>query len=404
MSTQADAIAEQRVESPARREAVRALRVAAFLSVLSLAVNTVDGLWHAVAAGAIGAFAAVFLGAAVLVAVPFYLRQWAITAYRSLTDLPFAIAALSLLALVTMVGTWVHEPRSPEVFFGRHGAIAPVMAWLHLDDVFRATWYRTLVGLVAASLCASVAARRAWRYRQLGFLLSHAGAVSIVMGGALGTWFGSRGVIQLGVGETVKGYLGTKGQEHALPFAFRLEGFETVRGPEILRLYETDGRSRVFAVHRADAGTKGKVGGGVVFNVVSASKGPKGPQVELVLGPQPGRHVTLARDGSSSVEVGNGRQLKLATRGDDVEDFVSTFSLVDGERVVGGKTSVNQPFVYEGYRFYQASYDAKDARQSGVLVVRDPGLGLSKLGLALMVLGVFHILFLRRLARGGRNE
>ncbi|MBI4820719.1 MAG: cytochrome c biogenesis protein ResB [Deltaproteobacteria bacterium] len=379
--------------SPARREALRVGRIAAFLSLLLIAFNTAEGVWSAAKAGAIGPTLAVIIAVGAVAAVPYHLRGWAVVAYRSLTELPFAIAALGLLGGATMIGTWVHEPRSPEVFFGRYGAIAPLLAWLHLDDVFRATWYRGLLGFAAVSLCAVIVARRPWRSRQLGFLLSHTGAVSILIGGAVGTWFGSRGVIQLGVGESVRSYLGTKGQQIELPFLFRLDGFETVRGSEILRLYETDGRARIFAVYPAAEGTKARVSGTVSLEVSSVSKGPQGPRVELSIGPV--RRVVLERDGVSVAEVGPGRYLRLAKRGDEIEDFVSTFSIVDGERVVGGKTSVNQPFVYAGYRFYQASYDPKDGRQSGVLVVRDPGLGISRAGLVLTALGVFHILFLR---------
>jgi len=66
-----------------------------------------------------------------------------------------------------------------------------------------------------------------------------------------------------------------------------------------------------------------------------------------------------------------------------------------GRRVLSGVVREGEPLGYDGYAFYQAGYDSKSPRYSGILVVKDPGLWFAYAGLVLAVLGVAYLMLLR---------
>ena len=168
--------------------------------------------------------------------------------------------------------------------------------------------------------------RRAWRLKQIGFLFSHGGAVLLLAGGIASATYGSRGVVNLQVGDTTSDYALESGIKTKLPFSLNLQRFDVDKRP---------GRS---------AGTE------------------------------------------------------------TIVDFASTIAAVDSAgRKNTAQIRVNAPSTWQGYSLYQASYDPKNTRLSGILVVHDPGLPLALLGLVATLLGILHILWWipRRVATRG---
>ncbi|MFW5696849.1 MAG: cytochrome c biogenesis protein ResB, partial [Phototrophicaceae bacterium] len=69
--------------------------------------------------------------------------------------------------------------------------------------------------------------------------------------------------------------------------------------------------------------------------------------------------------------------------------------LKDGRKVHAQTVSVNHPLQWGGYSFHQSNYDPQDPTYSGILVVRDPGLGIVWFGLTVMSLGMIFVYYVR---------
>ncbi len=246
--------------------------------------------------------------------------------WRALGSLQFATAVLMTLVVATMSGTLIVQTANLGAFSVRYGAAAPLLTWMHLHDVYASFWFRWLLSLFTIGLAASVLRRRAWRLKQIGFLFSHGGAVLLLAGGIASATYGSRGVVNLQVGDTTSDYALESGIKTKLPFSLNLQRFDVDKRP---------GRS---------AGTE------------------------------------------------------------TIVDFASTIAAVDSAgRKNTAQIRVNAPSTWQGYSLYQASYDPKNTRLSGILVVHDPGLPLALLGLVATLLGILHILWWipRRVATRG---
>ncbi|MCF8246993.1 MAG: cytochrome c biogenesis protein ResB [Saprospiraceae bacterium] len=78
--------------------------------------------------------------------------------------------------------------------------------------------------------------------------------------------------------------------------------------------------------------------------------------------------------------------------------FKSELSVVNkaGEIVKKQSLKVNEPMLYDGYRFYQSDYDPAKPTYSGIGVSHEPGLMVIYLGFFLLVAGVAHMFYLRR--------
>ena len=67
----------------------------------------------------------------------------------------------------------------------------------------------------------------------------------------------------------------------------------------------------------------------------------------------------------------------------------------DGHELARKQVSVNDPLVFRGHWFYQSNYDPKDPTVSGIMVVVEPGLALTYLGFACLILGSLWMFYLK---------
>ncbi len=135
--------------------------------------------------------------------------------------------------------------------------------------------------------------------------------------------------------------------------------------------------------------------------------GATGPKVSLtILAGE--REVTKGAltllQGQHFVNFADGRYVAVFRQRDtEAKNYYSTLSVLkDGQVAETRQIFVNEPFSFGGYTFYQANFDPKNLRYSGIDVVRDPGLWLVILGLVTMLFGVLQIFYLR--AVGSRRK
>ena len=87
------------------------------------------------------------------------------------------------------------------------------------------------------------------------------------------------------------------------------------------------------------------------------------------------------------------------------KDFLSDLEILEGERVVAGKTiEVNHPLHWGGYHIYQADYDHEGEAYTVLAVRSDAGLNLVYAGFMLLVAGTFVRFWIERAWAGWRRE
>jgi hypothetical protein len=221
------------------------------------------------------------VGAVVAAAIGAWLweiRRWLM---RTLTSLPFSVAVLAFLLVLTAIGTVILQQAPPQAYVARHGAaLAAVLLTLGMDDLFHTVWFTGLLALIPVSLVLTVIERRAWRLHMWGHMLSHLGFVVVMLGGWYGSHNGFKGIIDLHEGEIVHeahllGKDGARGPSRPLGFSLKLERFavETYAPEAKFYIYERegDGYRPIRSFDLKEAGTTHGIGSsGASFHLVKA--------------------------------------------------------------------------------------------------------------------------------------
>ncbi len=78
-------------------------------------------------------------------------------------------------------------------------------------------------------------------------------------------------------------------------------------------------------------------------------------------------------------------------------DFRSVIVAQDreGRELARKEISVNDPLIFRGHWFYQSNYDPNDPTVSGIMVVHEPGLLITYLGFACLILGSIWMFYLK---------
>jgi hypothetical protein len=96
--------------------------------------------------------------------------------------------------------------------------------------------------------------------------------------------------------------------------------------------------------------------------------------------------------------------LVFEKRDKEVKAFRSHVTARKGDKVERAVVSVNDPFDFGGWTFYQVNYDPNEPNYSGLEGVRDPGVNWVFLGFTLICLGVGYMFYVEPRLRGGGIE
>lgn len=109
------------------------------------------------------------------------------------------------------------------------------------------------------------------------------------------------------------------------------------------------------------------------------------------------RTASALLEAGESMPLGReGHVLAFEKKRDEAKVYRSRVSILKGGTPLRvGTLLVNHPLSHGGFRFYQSRYDERGP-SSGILVVRDPGLGVVYVGFAMVSLGLIVSLFFRR--------
>jgi cytochrome c biogenesis protein ResB len=190
----------------AKVEGVRPFRlISAFLLVLGCWAVFV-GLGHLLARVELGSLSSSWIvqGVAVLLLAGVGALAWEFrrAVMRVVTSIAFSVALITAILLCTALGTVIVQQAEAQVYAQRHGeAIAAVLLFLGMDDIFHTGWFASLLGLVGVSLVLTAIEKRAWRPLWWGHLLSHLGFVVVLVGALIGSRWGFKGMIDLHEGQ-----------------------------------------------------------------------------------------------------------------------------------------------------------------------------------------------------------
>jgi len=246
---------------PKARSGRRKVTVKGCLAVVAgtaLVANVLHGMYDGVQTGVIPgwmlwtAVGVVGAGAGVQLATQFG------PLVRMVTNIKFGVALFMVLIVATITGTIVLQGAEAGVFEERYGSAAGVLRWLHVPDIFHSFWFTWLLGLAGLSQLGLIIKRKAWRWREIGFLFAHGGTIALLLGGAIGSMYGVRGNMNLLVGQSTGQFRHQQNQGPvAMPFEIKLDGFDIDRRDPEYRLYvlreEEKGSWNPEASHPADA-------------------------------------------------------------------------------------------------------------------------------------------------------
>ncbi|MBI5070908.1 MAG: cytochrome c biogenesis protein ResB [Deltaproteobacteria bacterium] len=346
----------------------------------------------------------------------------------TLVSFRFIAVLLFALSLAAVGGTLILQNKPMAWYEQRYGLVGSLIVALRLDDIFHSLWFAGFVALFFASVANSAIVRWPVRLKNVGYWTCHAGLLTSLLGAGASAVFSVRGRVDLHAGgEVARQVMVTKnglptGEAAALGFDLKLDRFDLVRyTPEYRVAYYdlTGSQARLKASFDPEVGVKHLLPGGDSFKIkklfpefttrpVAAGPGET-PRLEYaslsdqMKNPAAVLEVTVDGDPRETGLMLAARHDHVRTRQgalvferreDEVKAFQSHVTAGTGTDTRKALVSVNDPFTYNGWTFYQVNYDPKDPSYSGLEAVRDPGVNWVFLGFGLICLGVFYMFYL----------
>lgn len=278
--------------------------------------------------------------------------------------------------------------------------------------VFKSFWFYGLMFCLCVSiLCACI---RQWPFtrRKLGFILIHFSILIILCGSIVGNIYGKKGYIEL-VESQITGIVKTEdGSKLTLPFKIKLNDFMLERHQQI-----TD-QQIVVLEKNSDINSSTK------FNEVGRLSLPNDDLNIEVLQIEPDFIINENQQATSQSEYWNNPAIKVKIddktgwlfanhgyhgmaiwkdffikyicniEGGEIKDYKSNISIIKDDKTVLNKTiEVNKPLVYEGYKFYQYSFNPENLRWTALQVKTDPGVPIVYGGYIVLIIGIFFNIY-----------
>jgi ResB-like family len=357
----------------------------------------------------------------------------------------FTSVLLIVLGIAAALGTLILQGRPISEYPTKYGVVGDLIVAARLDDIFHSLWFGCLMALFGAAVVNSASLRWPLKLKNAGFFVCHLGLLTTLVGAGLSSYFAVRGRVELFAdGSTVKDVLVTKSGQvkvaaydangQPLPataplgFDLRLDQFDLVRYATEYRIgyYEPrqleDGRVdwRLKASFDPDEGVKHLLPGGNAFTIrklwtaYQASDDGAGRVAKAAPGQEmknPAAVLEVKVDGEATqsaplvvhsqanfVAVPPGSPsprgfLAFERREDEAKSYQSHITAIAAGAEQKALVSVNDPFSFKGWTFYQANYDPKNPKYSGLEAVHDPGVNWVFLGFVLIMVGVFYMFY-----------
>jgi hypothetical protein len=364
---------------------------------------------------------------------------------ETMSGFRFTSVLLIALGIAAALGTLILQGRPSADYPAKYGVVGDVIVAMRLDDIFHSLWFGCLMALFGAAVVNSALLRWPVKVKTAGFFVCHLGLLTSLVGAGLSSYFAVRGRVEMFAdGSTVKDVLVTKGGQvkiaaydasgQPLPataplgFDLRLDQFDLVRYATEYRIayYEPrqleDGRVdwRLKASFDPEENVKHLLPGGNTFTIrkLWAEYAPGSDAAGRVAKAEPGKEMKnpaavleVKVDGEATqsaplvvhsqanfVAVPPGSPnprgfLAFERREDEAKSYQSHVTATAAGVERKALVSVNDPFSFNGWTFYQVNYDPKNPKYSGLEAVHDPGVNWVFLGFTLIMVGVFYMFY-----------
>jgi hypothetical protein len=342
----------------------------------------------------------------------------------------FTATLLLVLATMAVLGTLILQMKPSALYLSRYGVAGKAILALRLDDVFHGLPFALVIALFSASVICSALARLPFRLRSAGFFVCHLGLLTSLAGAAASATLAVRGRLDLYAGGETATEVGlTKagaptGGVRPLGFTLRLDRFQLVNYEPEYRVgyYEqvetTDEHGRHAswllkasfdpdtARHRLPNGDSFRLKriypdfrhspnptpGTFEYGTASQEWKNPGADMEVLQQGVPREELMLAHH-PKGFFLSPTRALVFEKREKEVKAYISDLTVTQGGTEVTRAISVNEPFTFNGWTFYQANYNPEVPTYSGIEAVYDPGVSWVFTGFALICLGVVWMMY-----------
>lgn len=346
--------------------------------------------------------------------------------WRFFSSPKLAIWLLSIIATLSLVGTFIPQNEDPSFYIERFGSAGfNFLSKAGLNNIYSVWWFILFLILLALNLLICLLNRVSFKLRMLGTLLAHFSILVILSGALVGLFFGEKGYIQIKEGETINRFL-SKNKLLTLSFSLRLDDFlyeEYIDPKEKLLVYAKD--NKLLGEISLSKGGDLKLTGGesvrilrfipdfsidiTTKQVVSRSSEPKNPAIEVEFSLSAGKAGAAGRKDTKifwvfahfpDIHDALGKDYKFVYQWvmRRPKDFISKVTILkDAKEMMRYDIRVNHPLRFEGYSFFQSSYDKENLSWSGLQVNKDPGVPIVYAGFILLILGLTMIFYINPL-------
>jgi hypothetical protein len=260
------------------------------------------------------------------------------------------------------------------------------------------------------------------RARSFGTFISHLSILVILLGALIGIVSGEKGSIKIEKQEEVGSFI-SKGRPVDLGFSIRLDDFiytENIDPKERLLVYSAQNNEELISEIPTEIGAWSDIAGtGYKVKVMrylsdfamdtatkvamSRSIRADNPAIQVQLKSKSGEVSTFwvfARFPDMHQKMDPNFKFVYDWVGRRPKDFISKVTILKhGKEIISSDIRVNKPFRFDGYTFFQFTYDTETLSWSGIQAVKDPGVGVVYAGFILLIVGLVSIFYVNPLMK-----
>jgi len=344
--------------------------------------------------------------------------------WKFFSSVKLAIWLLAIIAVVSLIGTFIAQNEEPAFYITRYGQYGySALLKTGLTNLYGSWWFILLLISLSLNLTVCLLNRLSLKGRQLGTLICHISILVILLGALIGMLFGQKGYVKINKAQEAGAFETDRGQVN-LGFSVRLDDFiynENIDPKEKLLVYP-------HTQEGPDLKTSSSFGVGVLAEIPTEIGSEReiantGYKVRILRYMPDFVMDTSTKEVSNRSAKANNPAIEVELKGKDgalqekfwvfarypdmhqsktdkfnfiynwvgrrPKDFISKVTVIkNGRKMISRDIRVNFPLKFEGYAFFQASYDTEGLNWTGLKVVNDPGVGIVYLGFILFILGL----------------
>ena len=344
--------------------------------------------------------------------------------WKFFSSVKLAVWLLAIIAALSLLGTFIPQNQEASFYIDRYGHSGyRALLETGLTDVYSSFWFALFLILFSINLTVCLLNRISLKIRMLGSILSHASILIILMGALIGVFFGQKGLVKIGDGEEASSFTTQDKRFVDLGFSIRLDKFiysEHIDPKEKLLVSSARNDAIIAEIPTevgvesgiADTGYKIKVlrylpdfaMDTITKSVVSRSAKPNNPAIEARLKSKAGQisaFWVFARFPGMHQKIDPNFKFAYHWVGRRPKDFISQVTVLKGgKEIKRADIRVNEPLRFDGYTFFQFTYDTEALSWSGLQVVKDPGVGVVYAGFIMLIAGLIIIFYVNPLIQG----